>query len=271
MMGGMKKPLIIANWKQYIEKPEVAARFATTLRRQSSVLKRCEVGIAPPYTLMQTLAGALGLGKKAPASIRLGAQAISPFVGGAHTGGVSPAMLKTFGASFCIVGHSERRYPTLGTGETDAVVRAQVSAAAKAGLQVVLCVGEREHDSSGGHFSFIAQQLTAALKGGGAGEKVLPATKLVIAYEPVWAIGKSAADALSPSAVEEMVLFIRKTLVGILGRTAGVRVPILYGGSVEAVNAPALLAEGGVSGFLVGHASASAESFIAILRACVSV
>ncbi len=156
-----------------------------------------------------------------------------------------------------IVGHSERR----AQGETDDMVRAQIERAQEAGLTAVLCVGEKEQDATGAHFNLIAGQLTKALSGTN-----ITSIKLVIAYEPVWAIGKSAVEAMTPPDVREMVIFIRKTLADILGRPAAVKVPILYGGSVEGTNARQLLEEGGVGGFLVGHASADWNSFNEILK-----
>jgi triosephosphate isomerase len=124
-------------------------------------------------------------------------------------------------------------------------------------------VGETERLPDGSHFSYIAAQLSSALEG------ALPhAAKMLVAYEPVWAIGKSATEAMQPSELEETVIFIRKTLADLLGRSDALKVPILYGGSVEGENAHALLTQGGVNGFLVGHASATLNSFVEILKAC---
>ena len=133
----------------------------------------------------------------------------------------------------------------------------------EAGLGAVLCVGERERDPGGAHFEAITAQLSSALT-------QLPTkshSKVMIAYEPVWAIGKTAKDALQPEDLQEMVIFIRKTLAGLLGRAGALRVPILYGGSVEEENVARLYHEGGVSGFLIGHASSNSDSFIKIIKA----
>jgi triosephosphate isomerase len=158
------------------------------------------------------------------------------------------------------VGHSERR----AAGDSDETVHAALRAAAGAGLVSILCVGETERDAGGAHFSFVEGQLSSALKD----FPKQSASKLVVAYEPVWAIGKTAADAMKPQELREMAIFIKKTLAGIFERKAALRVPILYGGSVEPENARALIAEGGVGGFLVGHASTSVDSFIEILKQC---
>ena len=169
-------------------------------------------------------------------------------------------MLKAFGVSFAIIGHSERR----AAGETNEQINSQLLRAQDAGIRAVLCVGERERSASGDYFEVLKEQLVSAL----SGSPKTMAAKLVIAYEPVWAIGKTAADAMKPSELRETVIFIRKTVADILGREALSRVAILYGGSVEGANAEALIAQGDVSGFLVGHASAQFDSFMEILKAC---
>ncbi len=177
-----------------------------------------------------------------------------------HTGDVSGTMLRNAGADFVIIGHSERR----AGGDTDALVRAQLERATAAGLAPILCIGELERTRDADHFSFVEEQLNAALKN-------IPKNtlkKLVVAYEPVWAIGKSAQDAMKPSDLHEMSIFIRKMLTELLDRPMAVRIPVLYGGSVEPDNAAQLLKEGAVSGFLVGHASVSSDSFVAIIKQC---
>lgn len=128
----------------------------------------------------------------------------------------------------------------------------------------ILCIGEREREKDGGHFELLEEQLVSALKG------VPPSMlkKLVIAYEPVWAIGKHSESAIGPADLQEMVIFIKKVLADILDRKVALKVPIIYGGAVEPENAPSLIAEGGISGFLVGHASAQVEQFLEILEAC---
>lgn len=252
----MKKPLVVANWKMYVEKPEVAKKFIMSLKRKLRTAS-ADVVLAPGFTLVPTVS----LATKG-SSVRVAGQTLSVYTDGPHTGDVSAAMLKAAGATWVIVGHSERRSDL---HETNDVVRAQIESAHEAGLVVVLCVGELERDPSGAHFSVIAQQLTSALANGST--KIL-AKKIVVAYEPVWAIGKNAAEAVHPADLREMVIFIRKNLADILGRSVGVKIPILYGGSVDASNAAELLKEGDIAGFLVGRASADIDSFTEILRVC---
>ena len=238
----------------YVEKPDAAKRFAVALKRRTQLLGRVEVVLVPPFTLLAPMSALFPKNK----TVRLGAQTVSKFTDKPHTGDISAGMLKALGVSTVIVGHSERRQ----AGEDDEMVRAQVVTAQGAGLSVVLCVGEKERDPAGAHFSGIEKQLSTALKG------AVP-NKVVVAYEPVWAIGKTAAEAMKPQDLEEMVIFIRKTLADLFGRPAALKIPIIYGGSVEGSNASELLQDGGVAGFLVGHASAEADTFIEIINACL--
>lgn len=251
----MKKHLVVANWKMYLETPEAATLFAKTLRTKTRAFPNLDIAIAPPYVLIPAVAEALGR-----STIAVGAQAVSRYHADAHTGDVSAAMLKTVGASFVIIGHSERR----ALGENNEVVRRQLEEVGNLGMRPILCVGERERAETGEHFAFIQEELSSALMG--LPKKTI--SKLVIAYEPIWAIGKQAADAMKPQDVQEAIIFIRKTITGLIEPALAKKIPILYGGSVEAENAPALLKEGGISGFLVGHASANVENFVALLKAC---
>lgn len=246
----------------YVESAEDARAFALALRRKARTFAGVDILLAPPYPFIAEVADVL-----ASSPVLVGAQAVSVHADAPHTGDVSGAMLKNVGASFVIVGHSERR----AMGETNDMVHTALERAAAANLPAILCVGEREREAEGpaydgtsDHFAFVEAQLTSALVG------LPPAAlkKLIIAYEPVWAIGKSAADAMQPEDLEEMVIFIRKMLSEVLDRKSALRVPILYGGSVDPSNAPQLLAEGGVNGFLVGRASTTIDSFFEILGVC---
>ena len=255
-----RKRLVIANWKMYIESADGAKEFARALKRKVLGLSGVEAAVAAPAPFISAVAAIL---ESSP--VRVGAQAVSSHGSfdsaqdKAHTGEVSAAMARSAGADFAIIGHSERR----ALGESNEVVHQQLVQAASAGLTPVLCVGERERSEDGAHVAFVAEQLRTALVGAQS-----LAGKLVVAYEPVWAIGKTATEAMKPAEVREMTIFIRKTLADVLGRKAALKAPVLYGGSVEPENAPALIAEGDVSGFLVGHASAEVGSFVEILLAC---
>jgi len=246
-----KKILIVGNWKMYVETPEEAKKFAAGLRRKAGVFG-AELHITPPFTLLPVLATAFK-----NSSIKIGAQYVSPYNDQKRTGEVSAAMVKAAGANFTLVGHSERR----GMGETNTIVRAELEKALAAGLTAVLCIGESERDPAGAYLSVITEQISSALDG-----LELKPGRLMVAYEPVWAIGKSAQDALGASELREMSIFIKKTLAEHMLRALALKVPILYGGSVEAGNARLLIDEGDVSGLLVGHASAQLEPLVDILK-----
>ncbi len=251
----MKKRLVVANWKMYVESPNAAVALARSVRTKLRTLPNVEVALAPSFVHVPLVAKALER-----SLVRVGAQAISGNHESAHTGEISAPMLVAAGAQFAIVGHSERR----ALGESNEMIRAQILAASDANLGVILCVGEKERDHGGEHFSFLKDQLTSALTG--LSKKAL--NKLVIAYEPVWAIGKHANDAMKPQEIQETVIFIKKTITALLEPTLVKKISILYGGSVEEGNAAQIIKEGGVNGFLVGHASAHIEHFLPILKAC---
>jgi triosephosphate isomerase (TIM) len=257
------KRLVVGNWKMYVENLESARSLTVALRRNVGSLQGVEVWIAPPMPFIPLLSSR-------SSSILVGAQhasaytedASAPFSAGAHTGEVTAAVLREAGAQFAIVGHSERR----ALGESDAAVNAELRSVIGNGLRAILCVGEHERDEHGNHFEILAGQLRSALDGiqGSVG------SKLTVAYEPVWAIGKSAEDAAKPEIVRETVIFIRKMLTEIAGREAALRIPILYGGSVVGTNAAALIEHADISGFLVGRASTETEAFLEIIQACAN-
>jgi len=249
------KRLVVGNWKMYVADLKEAVTLARSVRRRAALFAGVDVVLAPAFPLVPAVAQALK-----GSVLRVGAQTLSSSEGGAHTGEVSAAMLKALGTSLVIVGHSERR----AAGESDIQIREELKRAADMGLRAVLCIGEKERDQNGSYFEILGAQIFAALSGFPKSD----VGRLIVAYEPVWAIGKSAAEAMKPAELEETAIFIKKVLADVLGREKALRVPILYGGSVEESDAAPLLGEGGVSGFLVGHASASAESFGAIVKLC---
>lgn len=252
----MKKVIIAANWKLYVTEVEDAKKLTTAIKKRMAKVGGVEMVLMPSAPLMASVAATLR-----SSAILVGAQTVSPYLEGPHTGYESAAAMKSVGAKWALIGHSERR-----GSENEDVVQAQVQAAMKAGLSVLLCIGELERDPQGAHFSVIERQLSSALAH--FSEK---GTKLAIAYEPVWAIGKGAADACKPSDLEEMTIFIRRTLTELFDRNIATKIPILYGGSVDGTNARDLLVQGGVSGFLVGRASTTAASLLEIVAAVSDV
>jgi triosephosphate isomerase len=204
--------------------------------------------VAPPFTLIDRAARA------AAGRLTIGGQDCHMAEKGAHTGCVSALMLVDAGASFVILGHSERRADN---GETDADVRAKAVAARRAGLMTIICVGETEAERDAGQAEArVAAQLSGSLTDSAEG--------LVVAYEPVWAIGTGRTP--TPEDVASMHDFIRARLVEHFG-PAGRDVAILYGGSVKPENAALLLGQSNVGGALVGGASLTAASFLAIAEA----
>jgi len=251
----MKKILVIGNWKTYIGTRDEASKLVRSVKKLTVLHQWCDIVIAPSFPHILVAAVALK-----QTSVRVGAQAVSAHAGGARTGDVSAVTLKDAGASLVIVGHSERR----AIGETSEIISMQLCNVVHNGLHAVLCVGELERDTeSCSYFEYIKEQLNSSL----AGATQKDAAKITIAYEPVWAIGKNGNDAVSPTELREVVIFIRKSLVEIFGRIAALKVPIIYGGSVDSYNVAELFAEGGVHGFLVGRASADAKKFSELLVA----
>ncbi len=211
----------------------------------------CEMLICPPATLVQQMASvARG------SALRIGGQDCHPKPSGAHTGDVSAPMLRDAGASHVIVGHSERRADH---GETDALVRAKAEAALAAGLVAVVCIGETEGERDAGRtLAVVGSQLDGSLPAGAT------AANLVVAYEPVWAIGTGRTPTLAE--IAEVHEFLRNRLQALIGAEArGVR--LLYGGSVKPSNAAEIFAVPQVDGALVGGASLKAADFGAIVAA----
>jgi triosephosphate isomerase (TIM) len=242
------QPFIVGNWK--MNGARALLSEARAIDRGAARYPGVRVGIAPPFTLVATMAEALQ-------AAHVGAQDCHAEASGAFTGDVSAPMLGDAGAQFVIVGHSERRAMH---GESDATVKAKAEAALAAGLEVIVCVGETEAERDAGKAeAVVTGQLAGSLP---QGEDA--AARVTVAYEPVWAIGTGRVPSLED--VAAMHGAIRVKLDAIYGE-AGASVQILYGGSVNAKNAAELLAVDEVGGALVGGASLTAESFLAIVLA----
>ena len=239
------RQLIAGNWKMNGLSAEGAA-IVGPLRDATGLA--CDLLVCPPFTQIAAVAKIL-----AGSAVAVGGQDCHVNEKGAHTGDISAAMLRDAGASWVILGHSERRADH---HESDQLIQAKTKAAVAAGLSPIVCVGETEAQRTAGEQNkIVGAQLAGSLPEGFTG---------VVAYEPVWAIGtgKTATEA----DVAAMHLFIRETLVKQLG-DAGNAVRILYGGSVRPANAGSLLAVPHVGGALVGGASLKAEEFLGIARA----
>lgn len=250
-MTETRRPLIAGNWKMNGLKAS-ANELAAIGQGADKVWRKADLLICPPATLLFTSA-AIVIGSK----VAIGAQDCHPEASGAHTGDLSAEMLADAGATAIIVGHSERRTDH---HETDAQVRAKAEAAWRAGLVAIVCVGETQAERDAGKtLDVVGQQLAGSVPDGAT------AANLVVAYEPVWAIGTGRTPTTRD--VEEVHKLIRDRLKDrFSGEGASVR--ILYGGSVKPSNAAELMAVANVDGALVGGASLKAVDFLAIAAAC---
>ena len=246
-MAGTVRPLVAGNWKMN-GLSAAMAEFNGIKAGAETLAAKVELMVCPPATLLAQFAWA-GKGGK----VTLGGQDCHANASGAHTGDIAAEMLKDAGASAVIVGHSERRTDH---HETDAQVKAKALAAHRAGLTAIVCVGEqRAQREAGETLKVVGGQLDGSLP------DTATAANLVVAYEPVWAIGTGLTP--TPADVAEVHAFIRKKLAERYG-AEGTSVRILYGGSVKPSNAEELMAVANVNGALVGGASLKAADFLGI-------
>ncbi len=249
----MRKPFIAGNWKMFTTAAtaqQLAAAVAAGVGRDD----RVDVAVCPPYPYLSQVAQSLR-----GSSVELGAQNVYCEKEGAFTGEVSPAMLLEVGCRYVIIGHSERRHVL---GEADLLINRKVHAALAAGLRVILCLGETLQEREDNRTDAILHfQMSADL----AGVPVASLAQVVIAYEPVWAIGTGRTA--TPEQAQSAHAFLRRRLREHYGEETARQVPIQYGGSVKPDNAASLLRQPDVDGALVGGASLKADQFLAIVRA----
>lgn len=244
------RSIVVANWKM---KPATFKEARKLFDATKKVAEKCpaiSLIVAPPVIYLHDLASGYR-GKR----ISFAVQNAHAEASGAYTGEISLAQARDAGASYVLVGHSERR----AMGETNEDTQRKVSAALTGKMTPVLCFGERERAQGGEHFNIVAEQLRVGLAG-------VPPEKIsavILAYEPVWAIGGETT--MNPREMHTMTIFIRKTIVGIYG-DIGHKVKILYGASVGEKNAAPMIREAQVRGFIVGHVSTDAERFTALLK-----
>jgi triosephosphate isomerase len=245
------RALIAGNWKMNGLAKDAKSLAAALKEKAEGAQLDCDLLVCPPFPYLGQVAQEL-----AGCRISLGGQDCHAAGSGAHTGDTAAQMLRDVGCSYVIVGHSERRS---GHGETDTQVRAKAEAAQAAGLVPIVCVGETEKERNAEQtMTVIARQVKGSVPAG------MDAGRLVVAYEPVWAIGTGRTA--TPADVARVHGEIRRLLVGLVGEGSE-RVRILYGGSVKPDNAAELLSQANVDGALVGGASLDAESFWAIAEA----
>ncbi|HZK89032.1 MAG TPA: triose-phosphate isomerase [Stellaceae bacterium] len=241
----LRRKLIAGNWKMNGLRAEGLALARDIAARSGGTARTCDLLVCPPATLVALVGEAI-----AGSGVALGGQDCHAAEKGACTGEVSAEMLSDAGCSYVILGHSERRH---GCGETDAIVHAKVAAAWRAGLVAILCVGETRTEREAGHqIAVVTGQLAGSLPDGAS------ADRLVIAYEPVWAIGTGLTPTLGDIAAIHQAIRA--------ATPSGTR--MLYGGSVNPMNAAEILSLDDVDGALVGGASLKADDFAAIAAAC---
>jgi triosephosphate isomerase len=249
----MRRPLIAGNWKMYKTIAE-ALGFVQAFKPLVVAATHCQIAVAPAFTALRAVAD-----RTEGSNIEIAGQDVAPQASeGAFTGEVSASMLKDAGARLAIIGHSERRQYY---GETDESVAAKLRCTITAGLTPIVCVGERLADRDAGNAeNVVSTQLSGGLQNLTASE----AAHIIIAYEPVWAIGTGRTA--TPETAQQMHAFIRSRIRATFGDDAAERVRILYGGSVKPDNIGALMQQADIDGALVGGASLEAESFARIVN-----
>jgi triosephosphate isomerase len=245
------KPLIVANWKMNPSSWKEAKQLFNSLKRGLRNIKKAEVVVCPPFPYLSIITNKLSF-------IKLGAQDCFWQEKGAFTGEVSPLMLKDLGAKYVILGHSERRQII---GETDEQIAKKIVEVLKFNLRPILCVGESAKEREKGEtFHILEREIREGLK------KVPKSQieKVVIAYEPIWAIG--TGKPCSPDDALTATLFARKIISQIFSKKAARNIRVLYGGSVNSKNAKDYLKEEGINGLLVGGASLKPKEFLKIVK-----
>jgi len=242
------KKLIIGNWKMNPKTPRDARRLADAVGRGVKNIKNIQVVLTPPFIYLPFITN--------HSSLKLAAQDVYWQKSGAYTGEISIHQLKAFGVTYVIVGHSERR----AMGETDEIVHKKLEAVLGAGTKAVLCIGEPERKKDEAFPAIVRKELHSAIS-----KIKKPLLKnLIIAYEPIWAVGTGNAD--DSKAIYEMAILIKRDLQKMLGSKIADKIPVLYGGSVKASNAKIFLKDAGVDGLLVGGASLDAKQFVKIIK-----
>lgn len=257
----MRKPFVGGNWKMNLD-AAASRTLADDLARAVATDRldaKCDIAVFPPFVYIRHVHNVL---RDRTSSIMLGAQDIWPEPNGAFTGEVSAAMLKDCGVQVVLTGHSERRHVI---GETDELINRKTKAALEAGLQVILCIGEKLEEREAGKTDAVNERQ---LRAGLAGVQAEHLGLLTVAYEPVWAIG--TGKNATPADAQDAHLKCRGVLASLFGQDAAAKTRIQYGGSVKGSNAAELLAQPDIDGGLIGGASLKADEFLAIVRAAAA-
>ena len=253
----MRRVIVAGNWKMNKTAKE-AAKFISELKPLVADVKKAGIVIGAPFTALES-----AVKEAAGSNVKIAAQNMNPNDSGAYTGEISTLMLKDLGVEYVILGHSERREYY---GETDKFINEKVKAALKHGLKPILCVGEKLEERENGTTEKVVKEQTV---GGLEGISAADMANVVIAYEPVWAIG--TGKTASPAQAQEVHAFIRKLLTDLYGAEVAENVTVQYGGSMKADNAFELISQKDIDGGLVGGASLEAGSFAEIIKAGDSI
>ena len=250
-MEKKKGHYIIGNWKMNPDNRKEAKKLFAGVRKASQ-RRKATVVVCPPFLYLSDMSS-----ESFPKSLKLGAQDCFWKERGSQTGEISPVQLAELKVSYVIIGHSERRL----LGESDEMVSDKVRAVLDAGMRPVVCIGESNRDGQGNYLQFLETQLDSAFS------KVTPAEvdTVIVAYEPIWAIGQSDEDAITGHLLHEVVVFVRRFLARKYGKDIGFPVSVIYGGSVSPRNAEEILKDGNVDGLLIGRQSLASESFSEII------
>ena len=240
------KKLIIGNWKMNPKSGKEATEIFRKIKIKAGRATNAKAILAVPYVYIENFA-------KNPGKVKIAAQDVFWEAEGAYTGKVSAGMLKKMGVSHVIIGHSELR----AMGDTNKIVNRKIRAVMEQKLTAILCIGEVERDQDGEYLRFLRNEIEESLHG------ISPAffKNIIIAYEPIWAIGAKATRAASPDDFLEKKIFIQKTLVELCGKDIALSLPIIYGGSVNENNVEEFLSRGQADGVLPGRASLDPEQF----------
>lgn len=235
-----------------------AKKIFNETKKTTSKLNGVEIIVCPPFVYLSQLGGV------ASKLIKLGAQDLFYEEKGSYTGEISARMLKNLKVKYVIIGHSEsRKYHN----ETNKIINKEIKSALSEGLRVIFCIGEKKRDSKKKYLDFIKKEIEEGLNGIQANLF----KNIIIAYEPIWAIGEKSKGADTPENVLQIGGYIKKILVPIFGNNLVKKIPILYGGSVDSKNVVKFLKDGGVQGLLVGRSSLNSKEFNFILKSAEKI
>ena len=250
----MQTKLVVANWKMNPGSADEAKEIIIEINKKSKSFGDVRLVVCPPFIYLNEVSEVIAKSKK----IILGAQDIFIGEGVSHTGEVGVKLLKKAGVKYILVGHSERRAIL----DSDKIVKEKMLGSLKEGFKVILCVGEKERNEHGDHYHEVKRQIEDAIIK--LSKKFIK--NLIIAYEPIWAIGRPENEAIKPDQLHEITIFIKRLISDILGAKEVDKVKILYGGSVTKNNFKEIIEKGNVDGLLIGRESLKAENLVELIK-----